>query len=102
MEILDEAKKTVPSIGMATVYRELRRLQDEGDARQVNLPGEPPRFIVVSGATPASHHFKCSSCQRVFPLEDTIPDLATRLPSQFKHESHQLVVFGTCANGCAA
>ena len=37
LEILNLASPIVPSLGIATVYRQLRRLQDAGEVRAVDL-----------------------------------------------------------------
>ena len=37
LEILDLASRIVPTLGIATVYRQLRRLQDAGEVRAVDL-----------------------------------------------------------------
>ncbi len=101
-EILDDAKKTVPSLGMATVYRELRRLQDEREIKQVDIPGDPPRFSAVRTDSSGHHHFKCRTCNRVYTIPIPFEDIATRVPSQFRHESHHVIIFGTCIDGCAS
>lgn len=40
-EILELARKQVPSLGLATVYRNLRALVEEGAVVPVALPGSP-------------------------------------------------------------
>ena len=44
MEILGLALQEVPSIGIATVYRSLKSLANDGQVVSVEIPGEPPRY----------------------------------------------------------
>ncbi|MFK7959137.1 MAG: Fur family transcriptional regulator [Phycisphaerales bacterium] len=43
-EILDAAGQHVDSLSQATVYRQIRRLIDDGTIREVVLPGMPARY----------------------------------------------------------
>ena len=43
-EILDAVRVSVPEIGIATVYRNLKLLLDQGEIQAVNLPGESARY----------------------------------------------------------
>jgi hypothetical protein len=41
LEVLDAAQQDVPGLGIATVYRNLKLLVEEGELQAVNLPGRP-------------------------------------------------------------
>jgi Fe2+ or Zn2+ uptake regulation protein len=41
-EVLDLACLHVPRLGIATVYRNIKAMVEEGAIKQVLLPGEPP------------------------------------------------------------
>src|SRR6185436_16259908 len=43
-EVLDSARGHCPGLGIATVYRTIKALAEEGSLAQVDLPGEPPRY----------------------------------------------------------
>ena len=43
-EIFDTAQREVSGLGIATVYRNLKSLQEEGLVNTVELPGQPPRW----------------------------------------------------------
>jgi Fe2+ or Zn2+ uptake regulation protein len=65
-EVLDAAQQGVPGLGIATVYRNLEVLVEEGELRAVNLPGENARFelvgretITISSAGGASERSTC-------------------------------------------
>ena len=59
LEVLELACETVPRIGIATIYRNLKTMVDEGLLRQVVLPGENPRFELSGHGH--HHHFQCKT-----------------------------------------
>ncbi|WP_019605973.1 transcriptional repressor [Teredinibacter turnerae] len=59
-EILGEAQRELPTIGIATIFRILKRMVDEGDAKIVHIPGDSPRYEHIGPSN--NHHFKCSEC----------------------------------------
>lgn len=97
-EILQAAEAGAPGLSMATVYRNLRTLVDEGELRSVLLPGEVARYEVAGGGH--HHHFQCLSCQRVFEVDACPGDLASLAPAGFTVEDHDLTLYGRCAD-CA-
>ncbi len=94
-EVLDAAKETVPALGIATVYRNLKMLQDEGEVVAVELPGDGVRYE-MSGLH-HHHHFSCSACGRVFDVEGCPGNLDRLVPAGFKLERHEVLMFGRCA-----
>jgi Fur family ferric uptake transcriptional regulator len=97
-EVLEAAQGTVPGLSLATVYRNLKSLVDEGELRSVLLPGENPRFEVAHAHH--HHHFQCRRCQRVFEVEACPGDLSALTPEGFTLEDHDLTLYGRCAD-CA-
>lgn len=93
-EVLDGAQRHKPGMGIATVYRTLKLLIDEGWLKTVVLPGMPPRYEMAGKE--AHHHFYCTSCGRAFevPCCQTLVD--TIIPPGFHVKSHDLVVYGVC------
>lgn len=57
--IYDEAKKVLPSISIATVYRNLREMAAEGKVRAVLTPDAKEHF---DADLSAHAHFVCCSC----------------------------------------
>lgn len=97
-DILAEARRLVPSLGMATVYRTLNQLIAQGDCRAVHLPGEATRYEVAS---PSHHHyFNCRHCGGVFTLHACPGGFERLLPAGFTLEAHELVLYGHCPD-CA-
>jgi Fur family ferric uptake transcriptional regulator len=94
-EVLAAAKREVPGLGIATVYRNLKALVQEGELKPVNLPGENPRFEVVGHHH--HHHFQCRQCQRVFDVHACPGDLSRLAPQGFTVEDHDLTLYGLCS-----
>lgn len=55
-------KKDLPTISLATVYRNLNQLADNGDILKIQIPGEPDRF---DSTICDHHHFNCVKCGSV-------------------------------------
>jgi Fur family ferric uptake transcriptional regulator len=98
-EILDSAQAHRSGLGIATVYRTLKALVEEGALALVELPGEPPRYEATGKRH--HHHFHCRSCDRVYELEGCPEGLRTLTPAGFALESHEVVLYGRCAE-CAS
>ncbi|MEW6034603.1 MAG: transcriptional repressor [Chloroflexota bacterium] len=97
-ELLELARNEVASIGVATVYRNLRALQSEGQIQQVDLPGQPSRWEVVSGGH--HHHFLCRTCDRLFEIQGCPGGLTRLLPEGYTLAEHELLLRGQC-DACA-
>lgn len=98
-EIRKSAARKVRGLGIATVYRTLRRLVDGGEAVLVEVPGAAPRYELAGRGH--HHHFHCRACERVFEVEDCPGDVGRIAPPGFRVDGHEIVLFGTCA-GCSA
>lgn len=92
-EILMAAQTIVPSLGMATVYRNLKQLAEDGEVQIVELPGESPRYELCGAH---HHHFLCRQCQRVFDIDTCPGDLQKIAPPGFTVADHDLTLYGTC------
>ena len=98
-EIFDAARSHVPGLGIATVYRAIKHLLDEGFLTQVDLPGEPPRYEVAGKEH--HHHFRCNNCRRVYDLDGCSDSFRQLLPKGFKLDGHELYLLGRCS-ACSA
>lgn len=97
-EVLDAAQAGAPGLSIATVYRNLRALVDDGALRAVTLPGENPRYEPAHAGH--HHHFQCRQCQRVFEVDACPGNLAGLAPPGFTVEDHELTLYGRCRD-CA-
>jgi Fur family ferric uptake transcriptional regulator len=97
-EILESAKAEAPSLSLATVYRNLKQLVDDGALLSVMLPGENPRYEVAHQGH--HHHFQCRQCERVFDVHACPGDFQHLAPAGFTVTGHELTLYGLCAE-CA-
>ena len=96
-EILEEASTTVPGIGLRTVYRVVRRLQEENEITTVSIPGGADRYELSSVAATHHHHFHCTVCDRIYDVAGCAGGLQKLLPKGFQLEHHELTLSGRCA-----
>jgi Fur family transcriptional regulator, ferric uptake regulator len=95
-EVLDAARGTVRALGLATVYRNLKRLVAEGTVQVINLPGESPRYEVRESAH--HHHFQCTTCRRVYDIPGCPGNLRGSVPRGFRVEHHDVTLYGRCSD----
>lgn len=93
-EVLERASKIVPTVGIATVYRTIRALEERGEIVAVELPGEPPRYELAGKGH--HHHFKCDDCGKAFDIDRCPGNLARMLPDGFTLRTHDITLFGFC------
>ncbi len=98
-EIFHEARHSAPGLGMATVYRTIKRLIDESKIAEVQLPGEAPRY--ERSGMQHHHHFRCTKCKRVFDWFGCQCPCEQNTPAGFAVEGHEVYLFGKC-EACVA
>ena len=95
-EILAAGRRTVPNLNLATVYRNLSTMGEDGEIQRVEVYGQAPRYELAGLAH--HHHFHCEACDRVFDLPGC-PKLPAELaPAGFEIRGHEFVLFGVCAD----
>ena len=95
-ELLGRAQSACPGLGIATVYRSIRELVEDGLIRRVVVAGGVPRYERTN--VRHHHHFHCESCGEVVPLEGCPLKESYQLPSGFNVSSHEITFTGTCPN----
>ena len=93
-EIQEAAALSVPGLGLATVYRNIKSLVDNGMLTTVYLPGENPRY--EPSHHHHHHHFHCTRCNKVFDVHDCPGDMQQLAPKGFTVESHEITLYGVC------
>lgn len=97
-EIHQMALKAVPSLGIATVYRTLKSLLEEGKIKPVELPGQPVHY--EEAHKDHHHHFCCNACHGVFELEKCPGNIDHLAPKGFEVTDHEIILYGHCSH-CA-
>jgi Fur family transcriptional regulator, ferric uptake regulator len=101
-EVLHEARRKVPNIGIATVYRTLERLAgikilyktifDEGKYRY--------ELSDLAEHEHQHHHILCVGCGKIFEVEEALLDSLEKQLEQegFEIVNHQLKIYAYCSN----
>ena len=96
LEISDLAAQSVQGIGLATIYRTLKQLQDDGQIRCIEVPGAAPHY--EKSALGHHHFFLCEHCRHLFQLEGCLRGLSNLLPAGYQMRRHEIVLYGSCPN----
>lgn len=99
-QIYADLKPLLPNLSLATVYRNLTRLCQNGSVIRLSAGDKPDRF---DADTSDHQHFVCTACGTVSDLFFQLPPklLDQNLGERFCADSYQLYIYGTCANCCA-
>jgi Fur family ferric uptake transcriptional regulator len=99
--IHERARRTLPELGIATVYRTLKLLLAQGQIVAVAFPGEEPHYEPAGRGH--HHHFRCRGCARWFELPTClVPHLEQlTLREGYVIEAHELTLYGRCPR-CAS
>lgn len=95
-EIYDEISKNHPSIGRATVYRNLQRLSDLGKIRKIEVPEGADRYDHICHD---HYHIRCIKCGKIFDVD--MPYLAglensAKNLQDFSLVGHDIMFKGIC------
>ena len=97
-ELFQMIRRKLPTISLATVYRNLNLLVDLGEIRKLSCGSGPDRF---DGDTSPHYHFVCRECGEVedLPME-AFQDLnqAAQRYCSGRIDSHVTYFYGTCEN----
>lgn len=93
-EVLLLAKQDVPELGLATVYRTLKLLVQEGELSEVKLRSGATRYEPVHREHDS--FFLCESCSRAFPVDAEADQDDVRLPAGFQMRRRELTLLGLC------
>jgi len=94
-EIYDQVRRDLPSISLATVYKNLRTFVEAGMLREVS----PHHGWRIDANPRAHHHLVCTRCRSISDIElDRIAPVKLRgcLPSGFRVEKFAVEIQGTC------
>lgn len=94
--VYEQVKEELPCIGLATVYRNLRRLTQEGEISEMNRSNDAARF---DGNTATHYHFRCERCGRILDLDEPVDaTIETRVARRtgLRVTGHHLELRGLC------
>ena len=94
--IYDEIFKKHPSIGRATVYRNLNLLTQLGQIKKIEIPNGADCF---DHRTFNHYHTKCSKCGKIFDVDmEYMKDLEKMVKNVngFEFTSHDIIFSGIC------
>jgi Fur family transcriptional regulator, ferric uptake regulator len=94
-EVLEGAQHHHPALGIATVYRNIQNLVEDGWLTPVELPGQSTRYELAGKEH--HHHFHCNTCGKLFELEGCIAQSKPRVPRGFRTTGHEFFLYGICA-----
>lgn len=95
LEIIKEEQPD-SNIGIATVYRNLRKLADLGNIKRISGLEDSEHF---DHNIHTHYHFLCNECRRVFDVEEDIaPEIIKNTQKQtgFIISDYDIVFHGTC------
>ena len=98
-QLHDELRRQGNSIGLTTVYRTLQGLADAGDVDVIRTGDGEAAYRRCS--TGHHHHLVCRSCGRAVEVSGpAVEQWANAMAAEhgFRDVSHDLEIFGTCAN----
>ena len=96
LEILAVAQRSLPTMGIATVYRALRDGQQAGTVQAVEVAGGTTHYERADHGH--HHHFHCIACGKVYEVHGCPGDLAALAPNGFHVEDHEITLHGRCAD----
>jgi Fur family ferric uptake transcriptional regulator len=96
-----ELHEDLKDVGLATVYRNLGRLAEEGEIDAIRRPNGETAYRACGAGH--HHHLICRECGKVVELHDcALSDWSRKIAGEhgFSMVEHQAELFGTCAD-CA-
>ncbi|HMN97299.1 MAG TPA: transcriptional repressor [Phycisphaerales bacterium] len=95
-ELVAAAREQLPTIGVSTIYRTIRALEEAGEIVAVEIPGRASRYEPSAAASRHHHHFHCRSCDRLYDVRGCPGDMEELLPHGFALEEHTILLSGRC------
>lgn len=97
-DIFFALRKELPNLSLATVYRNLRALTNNGQIKTIAFPNSKDRF---DGNISEHFHVQCEECGKIYDIElDIIEELDKKITLQTGviPKKHQIIISGLCAN----
>lgn len=100
-EIYDRIRNTDQRISIATVYRNLRLLEEQGMVEKVSVVDDSMAYYELSANDQphSHHHLVCRKCGRIFDFEADLLESLEKMIEEtkgFSIEDHRVVFYGVC------
>ena len=95
-ELWDQLRTANSGIGLATVYRALKRGVADEELVSVELQAGSVRYELAN--LDHHHHFICTNCDRAFDLEGCVGKIEQLAPRGFRVTNHEILLQGVCAD----
>ena len=95
LELYEMVRSEMPNISLATVYRNLNLLCEEGRAIKLTADGADH----FDGTVEPHYHFMCNGCKRVYDVEmehDAQLDQVAQNATGGEITGHSLMFYGQC------
>ena len=94
-------KKKNENIGIATVYRNLKLLEADGNVEKVHMfDGAPCYKILEKNCEHSHHHLICKSCNEIIDFEEDLLEAVEKiieLTKGFTITDHRVIFYGFCS-----
>lgn len=93
-EVLDYGREIVEKLNLATVYRNLKILTDDGWLIRLTHPSVG--VLYEKAGKGHHHHFHCRECNHAYDLPGCPLNQQALTPEGFIVEDHEVLLFGLC------
>lgn len=92
--IYAKVRKTMPTVSLGTVYRNLKQLQEEGEIQAIN---DGP-LVRYDRNTISHNHLKCSECGTLIDIHLGLNDLekTIKMKYNFSVDEVEMKIIGKC------
>ncbi len=95
-KLLENAREFAPRMNLATLYRNLKLLIEEGSVTKISHPDSG--ILYEKTAEEHHHHFYCRICKQTIDLPGCPLQTVSLAPADFIAESHELFISGVCSS----
>ncbi|MCL2474844.1 MAG: transcriptional repressor [Chloroflexi bacterium] len=98
LQIFERASQKMPRLSLATVYRNLKSMSEQGAIAVGNFGEGHAHYEIVNTLSSGHHHLKCLSCGNIWEFDRSAAQLVTGVKevNGFKIYSARLYIEGLC------
>ena len=98
LQIFERASQKMPRLSLATVYRNLKSMHEQGVIAVGNFGEGHAHYEIVNTLSIGHHHLKCLGCGNIWEFDRPAARLVTGVKeaSNFKIYSAKLYIEGLC------